>query len=82
MQDCKLIMEVKKGKVLFQAEHVDMVELATMCGALELLMGVEAFKRGKDLEDVKTHMLDIHLAAMQALTEQVILERREKNDAM
>lgn len=77
MQDCKLILEVKNDKVLIQAEHVDMVELATMCGALEQLMGLEAFKRGRSLDDIKDNMLDIHLAAMETLTDQIIRERGE-----
>lgn len=74
MQDCKLILEVKNDKVLFQAEHIDMVELATMCGALQQLMGLEAYRRGKSLDDIKDNMLDIHLASMEALTEQIIKE--------
>lgn len=77
MQDCKLILEVKNDKVLFQAEHIDMVELATMCGALQQLMGLEAYRRGKSLDDVKDNMLDIHLASMEALTEQIIKESGE-----
>ena len=65
-KNCRLTIEVKDGKVLTEAEFVDMVDLATMCGALQLLMG---------LEDVKDNMLDIHLAAMETLTDQVIKER-------
>jgi hypothetical protein len=38
-------------------------------------MGLEAVSRGKSLEDVKDNMLDIHLAAMETLTDQVIKER-------
>lgn len=74
-KDCRLILEVKNDNIMIQAENIDMVELATMCGALEQLMGMEAIRRGKSLEDVKDNMLDIHLAAMDALTEQVIKER-------
>ncbi len=74
-KNCRLTIEVKDGKVLTEAEFVDMVDLATMCGALQLLMGLEAVSRGKSLEDVKDNMLDIHLAAMETLTDQVIKER-------
>lgn len=74
-KNCRLILEVKDGKVLTQAEFADMVDLATMCGALQLLMGLEAVSRGNSLEDVKDNMLDIHLAAMETLTDQVIKER-------
>lgn len=76
MQDCRVTIEIKEDKVLVNAEQVDMVELATMCGALEQIMGKEALKRGMDIEDVKGNMLDIHLAAMQMLTEQVVNEKR------
>lgn len=75
MKNCKLIMEIRDGKVLTRASEIDMVQLATLCGALEQLMGLKALKHGKSLDDVKDNMLDIHLAAMQALTEQV---RREE----
>ena len=75
MQDCRLVLEAKGGKVSVTAEHMDMVGLATMCGIVEQFMGAEALRRGKSLEDVKDSMLDIHLAAMDSLTEQVIRER-------
>ncbi len=78
-RESKLLIVLNEGKVQFQAENIDMIELATMCGALEQLMGVEAFRRGKSLDVVKDSMLDIHLAAMQTLTEQIIRER-EKGD--
>ncbi len=74
-KNCRLTIEVKDGKVLTEAEFVDMVDLATMCGALQLLMGLKAVSRGKSLEDVKDNMLDIHLAAMETLTDRVIKER-------
>jgi hypothetical protein len=61
-----------------QAQNMDMVGLATMCGALEQTMGLDAVRRGMPLEDVRDHMLDIHLAAMDALAEQVIRERKER----
>lgn len=75
MQDGRLVLEAKGGRVSVTAEKMDMVGLATMCGILEQFMGAEALKRGKSLEDVKDNMLDIHLAAMDSLTEQVIRER-------
>lgn len=81
MQDCRLVLEMKDDKVLMQAENMDMVELATMCGALEQLMGMEALRRGKSLDDVKDNMLDIHLAAMEMLTDQVIKERGDAENA-
>ena len=78
-KESRLLIVLKEGKVEFQAENTDMVELATMCGALEQLMGVEAIRRGKSLDDVKDSMLDIQLAAMQTLTEQIIREKEESD---
>lgn len=78
-KESRLLIVLKEGKVEFRAENTDMVELATMCGALEQLMGVEAIRRGKSLDDVKDSMLDIHLATMQTLTEQIIREKEESD---
>ncbi len=54
-----------------------MVELAEMCGALEQIVGLAAFRGGIPLEDVKSNMLDIYFAAMETLTDQVIKEKGE-----
>ena len=78
MQDCKLTIEIKSGKVELAAEGCSMVELALICGALEQTMGLRALKLGKSLDDVKDNMLDIHLAAMENLTKQAINERSEQ----
>lgn len=79
-KNCKLVLEIRDGKVLTQAEFVNMIDLATMCGALQLLMGMEAYQRGKSLDDIKDNMLDIHLAAMEELTNEVI--RIKEGDGM
>lgn len=78
----RLTMEVKDGKVLTKVEFVDMVNLATMCGALQLIMGLEAVKRGKSLEDVKDNMLDIHLASMETLEEQLLAGNLDPDDSL
>ena len=75
-KESRLLIVLKGGKVEFQATNIDMVELATMCGALEQLMGVEAIRRGKSLD-----MLDIHFAAMRTLSEQIIREEEENSDS-
>ncbi len=80
-KESRLLIVLKGGKVEFQAVNIDMVELATMCGALEQLMGVEAIRRGKSLDDVKDSMLDIHFAAMRTLSEQIIREEEENSDS-
>lgn len=75
-KNCKLTLEVRDGKVLTSAEFVDMIDLATMCGALQFLMGMEAYQRGKSLDDIKSNMLDIHLAAMEEITNEVVRIRK------
>lgn len=78
----KLTLEYMDGRVLIQAENISMVQLATMCGAVEQFTGLEAYRRGNSLEDIKDNMLDIHLAAMHTLTEYVIREKEggEQNE--
>ena len=66
MKNCRLTIEMKDGKILIQAEKAGMQELAEMIMCLEQSVG---------LADIKCNMLDIHLAAMDALTYQVIRER-------
>ena len=75
MNNCRLVLEMRNNEVAMQAEHMDMAELAIMCGILEQLVGMAAFHRGISVDDIKDNMLDIHLSAMDALTEQVIRER-------
>lgn len=75
MNDCKLILEIKDGQILIRAENASLVELAFMCGALEQITGLDAFRRGKPLDDIKSDMLGIHLEAMDTLEEQIEQER-------
>lgn len=72
MNDCRLVLEIKNDKIDVEYNNGNMVELAFLCGTLQQIMGLEAVKRGVKLDDVKDNMLDLHLNAMQALTEQVI----------
>lgn len=75
MRDCRLEIEVKDGKMAVKSENTRMVELVQMCGAFEQIVGLAALEGGISLEGVKSNMLDIHLAAMETLTDQVIKER-------
>ena len=79
MQSCRLLMEMKNEEVFLHTENVGMVEFATLCGALEQFCGMKALKNGNELDDVKLNMLDIHLAAMKSLEEQLIRERGEED---
>lgn len=81
MNDCRLTIEMIDGNALIKTEGTGILELLTMCGALEQSIGLTAVRGGVSLEDVKSNMLDIHLGAMEALTEQVIREEGNQNDA-
>ena len=70
--DCRLTLEVRDCRVTVQMEHLTIQALATMCGALQTITGAEAVAGGTPLDEVRTHMLDIHLAAMETLADQVI----------
>lgn len=75
MRDCRLEIEVKDGEVLTHSENTRLLELAGLCGVFEQVVGLAALEGGISLEEVKSSMLDMHLAAMEALTVQVIKER-------
>lgn len=75
----RLIMEMEpSGQIKILCENIAMVELVTLAGTLQEFTGWEAVKRGKAMEDVKDSLLDVHLAAMQSLTEKVVRERKEE----
>ena len=80
-KESRLLIVLKGGKVESQSLKFNNVDLPPICGALEQLMGVEAIRRGKSLDDVKDSMLDIHFAAMRTLSEQIIREEEENSDS-
>lgn len=67
MNDCRLVMVVRDDKVNIEGREASIEDLAQMSGFLQVFVGLEGLKRGLDMEDVKDNMLDIHLAAMEAL---------------
>lgn len=71
MQDCKLIVTVRNDKVNFEGQNISVEELAQIAGFLQVFVGMEGLKRGLDMDDVKNNMLDIHLASMETLEEQL-----------
>lgn len=71
MKDCKLIVTVRDDKVNFEGQDISVEELAQIAGFLQVFVGMEGLKRGLDMDDVKNNMLDIHLAAMEALEDQI-----------
>lgn len=71
MKDCALTIMVRDDVMKIEGHGFSIEELAKMAGFLQVIVGMEGFKRGLDMDDVKGNMLDIHLAAMEALEEQV-----------
>lgn len=71
MRDCKLTMSVRDDVVNFEGESISVEELAGLAGFLQVFVGTEGLKRGLDMDDVKNNMLDIHLAAMDTIEEQL-----------
>lgn len=72
MQNCRLEIEAKDGEILVRSEHTRMLELVQMCGVFEQIAGLSAIRHGISLEEVKSSMLDMHFAAMEALAGQAI----------
>ena len=72
MRDCKLIVTVRDDKVNFEAQ---------IAGFLQVFVGMEGLKRGLDMDDVKNNMLDIHLAAMETLEEQLRAGKLDPDDS-
>lgn len=71
MRDCRLIITVRDDKIRLDSQDASIVELAGIAGYLQVIVGMEGLQRGLDMDDVKNNMLDIHLAAMEDLREQV-----------
>lgn len=76
-EGCKVIAEVRNGKVVLSACNAGLDDIATISGFLQNFVSYEAYIRGADIESIKDSMLDIHLSAMQAFQERIISERRK-----
>ena len=71
MKDCRLTITVRNDDIRCEMENISMVELATLSGYLQMLVGQEAIARGVDIEEVKTNLLDVHLESMISLEDQL-----------
>lgn len=71
MKDCRLTITVRNDDIRCEMENISMVELATLSGYLQMLVGQEAITRGVDIEEVKTNLLDVHLESMISLEDQL-----------
>ena len=70
MEDCKLELTVRNGKVDMRAEHVSLEDMTAICGVLQVMVGRNAMARGTDIETIKDKLLDVYLAAMNDLERQ------------
>lgn len=83
MEDCRLLVTVRDDQLHYEAQDISLEGLANMAGFLQVFVGRESLKRGLSLDDIKDHMLDIHLAAMEAVEAQMgkwIQEGKEEWD--
>ena len=71
MKDCRLVITVSDDVVNFEGQNISIEELAAVSGFLQVFIGTEGLKRGLDMDEVKNNMLDIHLAAMETIEEQI-----------
>lgn len=71
MKDCRLTITVRNDDIRCEMENISMVELATLSGYLQMLVGQEAIARAVDIEEVKTNLLDVHLESMISLEDQL-----------
>lgn len=71
MKDCRLVITVSDDVVNFEGQNISIEELAVVSGFLQVFIGTEGLKRGLDMDEVKNNMLDIHLAAMETIEEQI-----------
>lgn len=68
MAEMKIVRN-EKG-IFFEFKDADMTDRVVMCGALQQTIGLEAYKRGMNMDDVRDNMLELHLKAMEQLKEQ------------
>ncbi|MDO4307471.1 MAG: hypothetical protein Q4C77_11590 [Eubacteriales bacterium] len=81
MKDCRLVIMVSDDVVSFEGQNISIEELAAVSGFLQVFIGTEGLKRGLDMDDVKNNMLDIHLAAMETIEEQIREGKLEPDDS-
>ena len=76
----KVVIEIRGDDINLYQDGCDMNDLLIICGAIQQMIGVKIAGMGDDCEDIaKSCLLDIHLAAMEAMSEQLRKERRKGN---
>ena len=81
MKDCRLVIMVSDDVVSFEGQNISIEELAAVSGFLQVFIGTEGLKRGLDMDDVQNNMLDIHLAAMETIEEQIREGKLDPDDS-
>ena len=81
MKDCRLVITVCDDVVSFEGQNISIEELAAVSGFLQVFIGTEGMKRGLDMDEVKNNMLDIHLAAMETIEEQIRAGELDPDDS-
>lgn len=81
MKDCRLVITVSDDVVSFEGQNISIEELAAVSGFLQVFVGTEGMKRGLDMDEVKNNMLDIHLAAMETIEEQIRAGELDPDDS-
>lgn len=81
MKDCSLVIKVSNDVVSFEGQNISIEELAAVSGFLQVFIGTEGLKRGLDMDEVKNNMLDIHLAAMETIEEQIRAGELDPDDS-
>lgn len=81
MKDCSLVIKVSNDVVSFEGQNISIEELAAVSGFLQVFIGTEGMKRGLDMDEVKNNMLDIHLAAMETIEEQLRAGELDPDDS-
>lgn len=62
--DGKLTLEIKDGKTYVDTGGgISMASLACMCGALQVVVALEAHRRGRNIDEVKDFMYDLYADA-------------------
>ena len=81
MKDCRLVITVSDDVVSFEGQNISIEELAAVSGFLQVFIGTEGMKRGLDMDEVKNNLLDIHLAAMETIEEQIRAGELDPDDS-
>ena len=81
MKDYRLVITVSDDVVNFEGQNISIEELAAVSGFLQVFIGTEGLKRGLDMDEVKNNMLDIHLAAMETIEEQIRAGELDPDDS-